>query len=98
MKRLLFLVSFALVTAPGCGGSGKIESYDGLLAKMNEFKGEMCKCTDAACAKKVYDGLGKWAVGQRDFIENAKPSSAQQDAMKGIEDEFKACQAKAKGE
>jgi hypothetical protein len=98
MKRLMFLVSFAFVTAAGCGGSGKVESYDGLLAKMNDFKGQMCKCTDAACAKKVLDGMGKWAVGNSDAIEKLKPSGTQQDAMKALEDEFKACQAKAKGE
>jgi hypothetical protein len=98
MKRLMVLVSFALVTAAGCGGSGKVENYDGLLAKMSGFKDEMCKCADAACAKKVYDGMGKWAVGNSDVIENAKPSTAQQEAMRALEGEFKACQAKAKGE
>jgi len=96
MKRVLFCLSFALTIAPGCGGS-KVESYDGLIAKLATFKDEMCKCADEACAKRVYDGLGKWAASQAEAIENAKPTPAQRDAMKTVEDEFKACHEKAKG-
>jgi hypothetical protein len=96
MKRALFSLSFVLATIPACGGD-KVATYDGLIAKMKTFADEMCKCTDEACAKRVYDGLGKWAVTQTDAIENAKPTPPQKDAMKQVEDEFKACHAKAKG-
>lgn len=96
MKRALFVVSFVLGTVPACGG-GKTDSYDGLIAKMATFKDEMCTCTDAACAQKVYDRLGTWAASQIEAIQKAKPTATQRDAMKKVEDDFKACHAKAKG-
>ena len=96
MKRMLFAFSFVLATVPGCGG-GK-ESYDDLLRGMNKFKDKMCTCTDATCAKQTQDDFGKWAVAHRDLIESAKPSDTQLAEMKPLEDEYWACQAKARGE
>lgn len=96
MKRLLFAFSFVLATVPGCGGSK--ETYDDLLRGMAKFKDAMCACPDAACAKQTHDELGKWAAAHQALIESAKPSDTQRAEMKPLEDEYKACQAKAKGE
>ncbi len=97
MKRMLFAFSFVLATVPACGGS-KTESYDDLLRGMNKFKDAMCACSDAACAKKTHDELGRWAVAHQGLIEKSQPSDTQRAEMKPLEDEYKACQAKAKGE
>jgi hypothetical protein len=96
MKSMLFAFSFLLATVPACGGSK--ESYNDLLVGMNKFKDAMCACTDAACAKKTQDDFGAWAVAHQSTIESAKPSDRQQAEMKPLEDEYKACQARAKGE
>lgn len=94
MKFVLGVVALAM--AVGCGG-GKVDSYDGLIAKMHTFKDEMCKCTDEACAKAAYDRMGKWAAEHIETITNAKPTPPQREAMKKVEDELKACQAAAGG-
>lgn len=60
---LAFAVAMTLMTV-GCkkknadGGAGEA------MAKMTEFKDEMCKCTDAKCAQDVSDKMTKWSQEQ----------------------------------
>jgi hypothetical protein len=57
---LAFAVAMTLFTV-GCkkknadGGAGEA------MAKMTEFKDEMCKCKDAKCAQDVSDKMTKWS-------------------------------------
>ncbi|HUQ07913.1 MAG TPA: hypothetical protein VM261_35705 [Kofleriaceae bacterium] len=96
MKSMLFVLVFVMATVPGCGGS-KTDSYNDLLVGMNKFKDAMCACSDAACAKKTHDELGRWAVAHQSTIESARPSDRQLAEMKPLENEYKACQAKVNG-
>ncbi|HEY5949652.1 MAG TPA: hypothetical protein VIV40_29360 [Kofleriaceae bacterium] len=64
MKNLT-LVIVALLAIGGCkkkGGGG--DSAGAALAKMTEFKDEMCKCKDAKCAQDVSDKMSKWTQEQ----------------------------------
>jgi hypothetical protein len=36
-------------------------SFDGAMAKMEQFKNEMCTCKDTKCAQKVSDEMSTWA-------------------------------------
>jgi hypothetical protein len=59
---LAFAVATTLFTF-GCkkkadGGAGEA------MAKMTEFKDEMCKCKDAKCAQDVSDKMTKWSQEQ----------------------------------
>src|SRR6266511_4042001 len=62
MKKitLAFAIAMAFVSF-GCkkkgGGGGAAEA----MAKMSEFKDEMCKCKDAKCAQDVSDKMTKWS-------------------------------------
>ncbi|HSD87283.1 MAG TPA: hypothetical protein VLB44_07200 [Kofleriaceae bacterium] len=64
MKNLTiaFAIAMTLMTF-GCkkkGGDGAGEA----MAKMTEFKDEMCKCKDAKCAQDVSDRMTKWGQEQ----------------------------------
>ena len=65
---LAFAVAMTLFTV-GCkkktadGGAGEA------MAKMTEFKDEMCKCKDAKCAQDVSDKMTKWS---QEASKNAK--------------------------
>jgi hypothetical protein len=96
MKSMLFVLAFVMAMVPGCGG--KTESYNDILAGMAKFKDAMCLCTDAACVQKTRDEFGAWAVAHRSTIEGTTPTDKQRAEMKPLEDEYWACEARAKGE
>ncbi len=79
---LAFAVATTLFTF-GCkkkadGGAGEA------MAKMTEFKDEMCKCKDAKCAQDVSDKMTKWSQEQS---KNAKepPKMNEADTKKAQE-------------
>ncbi|HEX5063987.1 MAG TPA: hypothetical protein VFV99_31625, partial [Kofleriaceae bacterium] len=81
MKKLTlaFMVAMAFVSF-GCkkkGGGGAAEA----MAKMTEFKDEMCKCKDAKCAQDVSDKMTKWSQEQS---KNQKepPKMSEEDTKK----------------
>jgi len=41
----------------GAGGGAKVAE---MMAKMTEFKDQMCACTDPACAAKISEAMTKW--------------------------------------
>ena len=75
MKKitLAFAVAMALMSF-GCkkkgGGQGEA------MAKMTEFKDEMCKCKDAKCAQDVSDKMMKWSESQPKGKEPPKMNEA----------------------
>ena len=70
MKKLA-LVVVALLAFGACKKKGG-NSAAAAMAKMTEFKDEMCKCKDAKCAQDVSDKMAKWSA------ENAKNEKGQQ--------------------
>ena len=97
MKNLtmVFLAATAL-TSFGCkkkGGAGEA------MAKMGEFKDQMCACKDKACADKVQDSMNKWSA---DNAKNAgdkpeKPSDEDMKKMQDVGTKYGECMAAAMG-
>jgi hypothetical protein len=72
----LTLVFVALFAFAGCKKKGGNDTA-AAMAKMTEFKDEMCKCKDAACASSVSDKMMKWSAEQnKDKKEPPKMSEA----------------------
>ena len=88
-----FAATMALVSFSGCkksGGAGEA------LAKMGEFKGRMCVCKDAECAKKVSDDMNKWS--QDEAAKSKEPQSdADQKKAAEISTQMGECMQKATG-
>ena len=93
---LAFAVATTLFTF-GCkkkadGGAGEA------MAKMTEFKDEMCKCKDAKCAQDVSDKMTKWSQEQS---KNQKepPKMSEEDTKKAaaIGEEMGKCMQAAMG-
>lgn len=61
MKNLTiaFLAAASLFSVSACKKKGG--DVGAAMAKMEEFKTNMCKCTDAACATKVTEDMTKWS-------------------------------------
>src|SRR5688572_304376 len=84
MKKLTFVVVSALVVLSfGCK-KGAGSSSGAAMAKMTEFKDEMCKCKDAKCAQDVSDKMTKWSQEQS---KNQKepPKMSEADTKKAAE-------------
>ena len=92
MKKLTlaFMVAMAFVSF-GCkkkGGGGAAEA----MAKMTEFKDEMCKCKDAKCAQDVSDKMTKWSQEQsKTQKEPPKMSDDEQKKAAAIGEEMGKC-------
>src|SRR3954447_6561504 len=94
---LAFAVAMTLFTV-GCkkknadGGSGEA------MAKMSEFKDEMCKCKDAKCAQDVSDKMTKWSQDQaKTQKEPPKMDEATQKKATEIGTQMGDCMQKAMG-
>src|SRR5438034_1541878 len=46
-----------------------------LIAKLDEFKGQLCACHDAPCAQHVSDDMSKWGQEQAEdpVLKDMKP-------------------------
>jgi hypothetical protein len=82
MKNLsiAFLAAVSLMTFAGCkkkpGGGDS-------LAKMTEFKDQMCKCADKACADKVNEAYTKWGQEmQKEMGESKEPPKMSEEETK----------------
>src|SRR5687768_4811824 len=91
---LAFMVAMAFVSF-GCkkkdGGSGAA------MAKMSEFKDEMCKCKDAKCAQDVSDKMTKWSSEQAKTTKEVKMSEAETKRAAEIGDQMSKCMQTAMG-
>lgn len=94
MKNLTiaFLAAVSLMSFAGC--KKKAAGGGDAMAKAAEFKDQMCKCTDKACADKVNEAYIKW--GQ----EAAKAMGDNKEPMKMSDEDMKKSTeiAKAYGE
>src|SRR5262245_41660376 len=98
MKKLTLalMVAMAFVSF-GCKKKGGGDT-GAALAKMTEFKDEMCKCKDAACAQGVQDKMNKWsAEQQKTQKEPVKMNDADQKKFTDIGEEMAKCQIAATG-
>lgn len=90
---LAFAVAMTLMTF-GCKKKGGADGAGEAMAKMTEFKDEMCKCKDARCAQDVSARMTAWtqeqAKGQPARMSDADIKKAQQ-----IGEELGTCMAKA---
>ena len=99
MKKLTlaFAIAMAFVSF-GCkkkgGGGGAAEA----MAKMSEFKDEMCKCKDAKCAQDVSDKMTKWSQEQSK-TQKEPPKMSEEDTKKAaaIGEEMGKCMQAAMG-
>lgn len=96
MKNLTiaFMAAMALMSF-GCkkkGGAGEA------MAKMEEFKNEMCKCKDAPCAEKVSKDMMDWGQKMsKDQKEPPKMSDDDQKKAAKITEEMTKCMQTAMG-
>ena len=97
MKNLsiAIIAALSLLSFAGCKKSG---GGSNAIAKMGEFKDQMCKCTDKACADKVAEAMTKWT---QEFAKEAggdkaaKPSEEDTKKTTQIMEEYTKCQGKA---
>jgi hypothetical protein len=96
MKNLSIAIvaTLSLLSFAGCKKSG---GGSNAVAKYTEFKDQMCKCTDKACADKVTEAMTKWT---QDFQKEssgdkaAKASEEDTKKMTSIMEDLAKCQAK----
>ena len=76
-------------------GLGEDDDDDDALAKMTELKDQMCRCSDADCARRVTDAMTKWGeqMGRRN--DERKPSSTLTAKLEIITKQFGDCMTKA---
>ncbi len=96
MKNLSIavLAALSLMSFAGCkkkGGAGDA------IAKMTDFKDQMCKCADKACAEKVTEAMTKWGqdMAKEGSKEEAKISEDDTKKMASVTEEMTKCMTKA---
>jgi hypothetical protein len=82
MKNLTiaFLATATLFSVGACKKKGGGDAGEA-VAKMTEFKDEMCKCKDKACADKVQEGMTKWSTDMAAKAGDKKEPPKQDEAM-----------------
>jgi len=94
MKNLSIavLAALSLLSFAGCKKKGGSD----VSAKMAEFRDQMCKCTDKACADKVMESMAKWTQdnAKEGNKEAAKPTEEDMKKMTAISEEYSKCMQK----
>lgn len=93
--KALTCVLVAIVAAGGIGCKGKGGTAGNGLAKMGEFKDEMCKCKDAKCAQDVSAKMTAWTQEQAKGDHPTKLSEADTAKAQEISNALGTCMAKA---
>jgi hypothetical protein len=95
MKTLsiAILAALSLLSFAGCKKKGGGGEY---LAKMTEFKDQMCKCTDRACADNVTAAMTKWTTdnAKAGADKNATASEEDTKKMTAVTEEMSKCMQK----
>lgn len=99
MKNLTiaFLATASLFAVGACKKKGGGDAGEA-VAKMSEFKDEMCKCKDKACADKVQESMTKWSTEMAAKAGDKKDQKADEATMKKMTEVGQAygeCMAKA---
>jgi hypothetical protein len=91
MKHVTMLM-VALLAFGGCKKKGGGDGAGAAMAKMSEFKDEMCKCKDAKCAQDVSDKMAKWNQDEaKKSKESVKMSDADQQKAAALGEELGKC-------
>jgi hypothetical protein len=91
----LTLALVAVLAVVGCGKKGGNDAA-AAMAKMTEFKDEMCKCKDAKCAQDVSDRMSKWTQEQSQGGKaQPKLDEAQQKQASALGEALGKCMASA---
>jgi hypothetical protein len=89
---IVALFAFGAFGAFGCKKKGGDNGAAAAMAKMTEFKDEMCKCKDATCAQEVSDKMTKWGQEQsKNQTQPPKMSDADQKKAAAIGEEMGKC-------
>ncbi len=99
MKNLTiaFLATASLFAVGACKKKGGGDAGEA-VAKMTEFKDEMCKCKDKACADKVQESMTKWSTEQAAKAGDKKDVKADEATMKKMTEvgqQYGECMTKA---
>ncbi|HEU0030491.1 MAG TPA: hypothetical protein VFQ53_07660 [Kofleriaceae bacterium] len=78
----------------GLGACGKKGGADDALAKMEDFKKQVCACADMACAEKVSKEMDKYMEEFEKNNKDVKPTKEQDEKADKIGDEMSACMKK----
>lgn len=83
MKNLTiaFLATASLFAVGACKKKGGGDAGEA-VAKMTEFKDQMCACKDKACADKVQEGMTKWSTEMAAKAGDKKDQKADEATMK----------------
>jgi hypothetical protein len=96
MKNLsiAFLAALSLMSFAGCKKKGGASDA---IAKMSDFKDQMCKCADKACADKVTESMTKWGqdMAKEGGDKAAAVSEEDTKKMAAITEEMTKCMTKA---
>lgn len=78
--------------APPAGDFGTVA-----IARMTEFKEQVCACADSACVLEAEKALMEWATQHSDALSAFEPSKEQDEVADGIEQEIDACRTRVDG-
>jgi glycerol dehydrogenase-like iron-containing ADH family enzyme len=96
MKNLSIavLAALSLISFAGCK---KKSGAGDAIAKMTDFKDQMCKCADKACAEKVTEAMTKWGqdMAKEGGDKEAKISEDDTKKMASVTEEMTKCMTKA---
>lgn len=67
------------------------------IARMREYKADLCACADATCAEDVQKKLMDWAVAHMEDIKEFEPTPEQEAEADKIEEELAVCEARFEG-
>ncbi len=83
MKNLTiaFIATASLFAVGACKKKGGGDAGEA-VAKMTEFKDQMCACKDKACADKVQEGMTKWSQEMATKAGDKKDQKADEATMK----------------
>jgi hypothetical protein len=83
MKNLTiaFLATASLFAVGACKKKGGGDAGEA-VAKMTEFKDQMCACKDKACADKVQESMTKWSTDMAAKAGDKKDQKADEATMK----------------
>lgn len=94
MKNLsiAILAALSLLSFAGCKKKGGSDA----IAKITEFKDQMCKCADKACAEKVTEAMSKWTqeMAKEGAEKNAKMSEEDTKKAQAVSEEMTKCMGK----
>jgi hypothetical protein len=65
-----------------------------LVAKIGEFKDQVCACADSACLEKAQKDMMEWALANMEEIKGLTPTKAQDEQANKYSAEMDACKAR----